>query len=140
MAGKRCVMASIDIQEYAGPRQDRLGLGLFIFHLLVSLYVLTGWMTDPGRGLALYVFLLPAIAAQWRFNRGSCVINNFESWLRNGRWHDSANREEGAFLLMLSEWLFRTRPAPRFLDRLSYSVLLALWLLGITRLGWLTFA
>jgi len=115
-------MASIDFEDrlaHVGPRSDRLGLSLFILHLLVSAYVLVGWTVSAPSGLLFYLLLLPLIATQWRVNRGSCVINNLESWLRSGRWHDPANREEGAFLLMLSEWLFRIRPRAKELDAFS---------------------
>jgi hypothetical protein len=131
-------MASVDIQEqeYAGPRQDRLGLGLFIFHIAVSLYILFGWLSYPGTGLYFYVILLPAIAAQWHFNQGCCVINNFETWLRTGRWRDPCNREEGAFLMMICEWWWGVRPHPRILDRLSYGVVGVLWTLAMVHLSW----
>ena len=131
-------MASIDIQEYAGPRQDHLGWGLFIFHIGVSLYILFGWMLTAGLGL--YLVLLPAIGVQWHFNQGSCVINNFESWLRTGHWRDPQSKEEGTFLLMICEWALRTRPSQALLDRVSYGLLLALWLTGFSRLVWLNLA
>ncbi|MSP95396.1 MAG: hypothetical protein EXR00_09010 [Alphaproteobacteria bacterium] len=129
-------MASIDIQEYAGPRQDRLGLGLFIFHIVVSLYVLFGWVMPS----LVYLVLLPLIGLQWRFNQGCCVINNFESWLRTGHWRDPDSKEEGTFLLMLCEWLGRVRPEPKVLDRTSYGTLTVLWLFGFGRFMWLAAA
>ena len=136
-------MASIDFEDrlaHAGPRSDRLGLSLFILHLLGSAYVLVGWTASAPSGLLFFLLLLPLIATQWRVNRGSCVINNLESWLRSGRWHDPANREEGAFLLMLSEWLFRIRPRPKDLDALSYGAVFVLWLLACSHYSWLVMA
>ena len=140
---ERCSMASIDFEDRfarVGPRLDGLGLGLFIFHIFVSVYVLIGWFVSSGPALLFYLFLLPLIAAQWRLNRGCCVINNVESWLRSGHWHDPCNREEGAFLLMLSDWLFRVRPNPKDLDRLSYATVLLLWLLAFSHFSWLSIA
>src|SRR5258706_12671245 len=102
-------MASIDFEDrlaHAGPRSDRLGLSLFILHLLVSAYVLVGWTVSPPYGLLFYLLLLPLIATQWRVNLGSSVINNLETWLPIGRCHDPANRAHGAFQLSLSNWLF----------------------------------
>jgi len=136
-------MASIDCDDrlaHAGPRSDRLGLSLFTLHLFISTYVLAGWMVSSPSGLLFYLLLLPAIATQWRVNRGSCVINNLESWLRSGLWHDPTNREEGAFLLMLCEWLFRVRPRPKDLDALSYATVFVLWLLACSHYSWLVMA
>jgi len=120
----------------AGPRSDRLGLSFFLAHLLVSAYVLLGWIIPSPAALLFYMVLLPAIAAQWHINRGCCVINNLESWLRSGRGRDPGNREEGAFLLMLSNWLFRVRPHPVLLDRFSYSTVFVLWLVAFLHLSW----
>jgi hypothetical protein len=122
----------------AGPRQDLLGLGLFLLHAVVGVYVFTGWAFPSADGLAVYLVFLPGMALQWRLNRGSCVLNNFESRLRSGKWRDPESREEGAFLLMISDWLLRTRPSAMFLDRLSYVVVLVLWLLGFTHLALMT--
>jgi hypothetical protein len=132
-------MAYINIQDYAGPRYDRLGLSLFIFHIGVGCFVLAGWLIASFAALVFYLVLLPGIAVQWWFNRGCCVLNNLESWLRSGRWRDPMNREEGAFLAMLFDWLFGARPSRAALDRLSYTVVLLLWLLGLGHL-WLTSA
>jgi hypothetical protein len=119
-----------------GPRSDRLGLSFFFAHLLVSTYVLLGWTIPSPAALLFYMVLLPAIAAQWHMNRGCCVINNLESWLRSGCVRDPGNTEEGAFLLMLSNWLFRVRPHPVLLDRFSYTTVFALWLLAFLHLSW----
>src|SRR5215510_11517295 len=115
-------MASIGFEDgfvRVGPRLDALGFSLFVFHIFVAFYVLLGWFVSSSPALVFYLLLLPLIATQWWLNRGCCMINNFESWLRSGCWRDPNNKEEGAFLLMLSEWLFRVRPNPQDLDRLS---------------------
>ena len=133
-------MASTDFDHRltlaAGPRSDRLGLSFFLAHLLISTYVLLGWGIPSTPALLFYTVLLPAIATQWHVNRGCCVINNLESWLRSGRGRDPDNKEEGAFLSMLSDWLFRVRPHPVLLDRFSYATLLMLWLLAFSHLSW----
>ena len=130
-------MASIDVEEYAGPRADRLGLGLFLFHLGIGLYLLTGWIIASYEALAFYLLLLPLIALQWRLNQGSCIVNNFESLLRSGRWRDPESREEGAFLGMLWLWLLGTKAPPVLLDRISYGAVFALWTAGFMHLLWL---
>ena len=130
-------MASIDIQEYTGPKRDRLGFSCFAFHLMVGAFVLAGWLISSYDALVLYLVLLPVMATQWAINRGSCIINNVESWLRTGHWRDPENPEEGGFLLMLCDWLFTIRPSPLALDRFSYVVVVLLWLLALGHFSWL---
>ena len=124
-------MALIDIQDRMDPKRDRLGLSCFIFHMVVATFVLAGWLISSTEALLFYLVLLPAMATQWAVNQGSCVINNIETWLRTGRWRDHENGEDGRFLIMMCVWLFALRPAPGALDRLSYSVILVLWVLGL---------
>jgi len=133
-------MASIDYDDRreceTGPRSDAMGLSFFIAHLAIGAYVLLGWIVSPPPALAFYLLLLPLMATQWYVNQGSCVVNNIESWLRNGRWRDPANPEEAGFLRMLCHWLFRVRPHPLVLDRFSYAAVLILWLLAASRFSW----
>ena len=130
-------MAVVDLEERTGPRKDGLGVSLFVFHLTVGGFVLAGWLISSYEALTLYLVLLPAMAAQWCVNRGSCMLNNLESWFRTGRWRDDQNPEEGGFLIMLCDWLFATRPSPPTVDRFSYSVVLFLWLLALGHFSWL---
>jgi hypothetical protein len=133
-------MALVDWQrgdeDRVGPRADSLGLGFFFFHILISAYIIFGWILSPTPALIFYLVLLPALAAQWYVNRGSCVINNIESWLRSGRWRDPKNPEEGGFVLMICQWLFGVRPHPVVVDRLCYATVFILWLLAVSRFSW----
>ena len=115
---------------------DGIGLGFLITHLAIGGYVLLGWLISPEPALTVYLVLLPGMATQWYVNRGCCVMNNIESWLRSGRWRDPNNPEEAGFLLMLCHWLFRARPHPVVLDRFSYVTVLVLWLLAASRFSW----
>jgi hypothetical protein len=135
--GSEQFMASIDIQETAGPKKDVLGLSCFTSHLALSGFVLAGWLIPSPALLLFYLLLLPVIAVQWSINRRSCIINNCESWLRTGRWRDANNCEEGGFLAMLCEWLLAVRPSAVFLDRLAYRAVFFLWLLGMGHFSWL---
>ena len=130
-------MASIDTQESAGPRKDSLGLSCFILHTAVGGFVLAGWLISSHEALMVYLVLLPAMATQWVVNRRTCIINNLESWIRTGHWHDPQNSEEGGFLLMISDWLFAIRPHPVAIDRFSYFVVFSLWLLALGHISWL---
>jgi len=137
-------MASIDFHDRdecrVGPRLDGLGLSFLLSHLAVGAYILFGWIVSSPPALAFYLLLLPAIVTQWYVNRGSCVMNNLESWLRSGRWRDPHNPEEAGFLLMLCRWLFRIRPHPAVLDRFCYATILVLWLLAVSRFSWFAMA
>jgi len=133
-------MASIDFHDRdecpAGPRLDGLGLTFFLSHLVVGAYICLGWILSSPWTLPFYLLLLPAIMTQWYVNQGSCVMNNIESLLRSGRWRDPSNPEEGGWLLMLCQWLFRARPHPVVLDRVCYAAVLVLWLLAASRFSW----
>jgi len=120
----------------AGPRSDGLGVVSFAIHALIGLYLLFGWLVPYAMELAFYIVLLPAVAGQWLFNRGSCVLNNIETWLRYGRWRDPRNLEEGGFVLMLSYWLFRWRPSRAAANALSYGTVVILWLLAFAHLSY----
>ncbi len=80
---------------------DLIGIGLFALHLLIVAYVLLGWQAENRVGLLAYLLLLPLIGMQWLFNGGSSIVNNGESLLRSGRWHDPSNAWEGAFFRTL---------------------------------------
>jgi hypothetical protein len=133
-------MALIDIQERMAPKRDRLGLSCFVFHMALGAFVLAGWLISSTEVLLFYLVLLPAMATQWAVNQGSCVVNNIETWLRTGRWRDQAHGEDGRFLVMLFDWLFALRPDPAALDRLSYSVVVFLWFLGLAHFSLLALA
>jgi hypothetical protein len=127
-------MASIDIQEPLWLRTDTLGLSLFIFHLGVGFYFLTGWAFPYATALSIYLILLPAVVTQWLFNRGSCIINNFESWLRTGRWRSTSNLQEGHFLQLLIYWFAGLRPDSARTNVFCYVVMAGLWLLALGHL------
>jgi hypothetical protein len=134
-------MASIDIgserqaAKRLAPKYDGIGIGLLLFHLAVGAYILSGWIASSSAVLGFYLLLLPAVAAQWYFNRGSCVLNNFETWLRTGSWRDPVTGEDGRFLLMLSSWWLGIEPSRVFLDRLAYAVVFVLWMAGFMHLA-----
>jgi hypothetical protein len=122
-------------KHVVGPRGDHLGRSLFAFHLIVGVYLLFGWLVPAAAALAVYMVVLPIIAVQWLLNKGSWVLNNFETWLRHGRWRDERNHEEAGWLSMLAHWLFRWKPGRPTLDALSYASVAALWLLAFGHLS-----
>lgn len=134
-------MASVDFEDPrlrdlsgrctpTAPRADALGIGLFLFHVAVGAYLCFGWLVPMAFALAFYMVVLPVVAVQWLLNKGSCVLNNFESWLRHGRWRDPRNGEEASWLAMLAHWLFRWTPSRSTLDTISYATVAGLWILA----------
>jgi hypothetical protein len=116
----------------AQTRRDLLGQACFYLHLVVMLYIVFGWAA-PWRGaLLFYAAFLPAVATQWLLNKNSCVLNNFESLIRTGRWRDAGNEEEGAWLLTLARDTLGLRATPAQMDAFIYMVLALLWGLGLS--------
>jgi len=85
----------------AGGR-DALGQACFWLHILILVFILCGWAVPVRPLLVLYLVFLPLVVGQWRINRGACILNNLENWLRHGRWRaPEENEEEGAWLRTL---------------------------------------
>jgi len=117
------------------PGRDLLGHVFFWLHFAVLFYILVGWIA-PGRALLIfYDLFLPSVAVQWWFNQNSCVLNNLESKIRTGSWRNSANPEEGAWLLTLLRQWFGIPVTPFQIEVLTYSVLALLWGVGLWRLA-----
>jgi len=108
----------------AAPR-DPLSRLCFGVHVVVLVYILLGWAVAPG--LTVYLVFLPLMGLHWPLNRGSCVLNNCESFIRSGRWRDPANREEGAWLRCLVSDLSGLALSARQIDAISYGLLALLW-------------
>lgn len=79
-------------------RWDALRVATFTVHLLIVAYVGIGWMGATRGGLLFYLLLLPLIVTQWLFNAGTSIVNNAETLIRTGHWHDARNTFEGHFL------------------------------------------
>jgi hypothetical protein len=115
----------------APQKRDFLGNVCFYLHFAVMIFVVLGWLVPWRPVLLFYLVLLPAMVAQWRFNKNSCVLNNTESFLRTGRWRDIRNVEEGAWLKTLAESVFGWKLVHWQVDAFTYVIMAALWLLGL---------
>ncbi|GAA0524871.1 hypothetical protein [Rhizomicrobium palustre] len=115
----------------AHPR-DLLGRVFFAVHILVVVYSLTAWAFRPG--LVVYVFFVPLMVLHWPLNRGACILNNLENLLRNGRWRNPANREEGAWVRCLIVDGTGLDLTPHQIAVISYGVVGLCWLLGVLHL------
>jgi hypothetical protein len=118
----------------ATGKRDVLGHVCFLLHLIVMVFIALGWtLPEPG-ALVVYLVVLPAVVAQWQFNKNSCVLNNVESLLRTGSWRDPANSEEGAWLAGVARSLLGLDLNPARLDVFVYFLLAVFWMLGLSHL------
>lgn len=101
-------------------------------------YAALGWLFPSRTGLIVYLAYIPAMFLQWRFNQGSCVLNNIESLIRSGRWRNPSNREEGAFLKTLVEDVTGLSPTKAQMSLVIYCLISLFWFLGFGHLTWRT--
>jgi hypothetical protein len=120
--------------DAAPKRRDVLGHFCFLLHLGVMLFIVGGWAMPYRGALLFYLVFLPLVALQWQFNNNSCVLNNFESLIRTGRWRDPSNEEEGAWFLSLVKMVLGIEVRPVLMDAFIYVVLAALWAGGLAHL------
>jgi hypothetical protein len=99
-------------------------------HLGVMVFVVLGWLIPWTPALIFYAVLLPAMAAQWQFNKGSCVLNNFESWVRTGKWRSPQNLEEGQWLKTLAADVLGLQLTHLQVDIITNGLMLIFWLLA----------
>ena len=70
----------------------------------------------------------------WKLNRGACILNNLENWLRHRRWRaGDSNREEGAWLRTLLADITGIQLTPARMDAVIYGAMALFWLLGLAR-------
>jgi hypothetical protein len=116
-------------------RRDGLGRACFWLHVAVLAFIVTGWAL-PWRGLLIfYLVFLPLVVAQWRCNRGACVLNNLENWLRHRRWRaPERNEEEGAWFRTLVRNLTGIAVSRRIMDAIMHAAMALFWVLAVLRL------
>jgi hypothetical protein len=115
-------------------KRDALGQLCFALHLGIMLFITLGWAMPQSGVLIVYLVFLPAVVAQWQFNKNSCVLNNLESLLRTGRWRDADNPEEGAWFQGLVRSVLGLDLKPAHLDAFVRVVLVLFWGLGLIHL------
>jgi hypothetical protein len=114
-------------------KTDFLRTKLFLFHALIVAYVTFGWMAETRLALFVYIMVLPLIGMQWLFNRGSSVINNWESRLRTGHWRDTRNPYEGRFFVGVINNL-GVPATPAQVNTVVIFAMLMFWLAGLFRM------
>lgn len=111
-----------------GRPRDFLGKFCFVLHVAVVVYILAGWALPVG--LPFYLIFLPAMVLHWPLNRGACVLNSLETWLRQGRWRDPANPEEGGWVRCLVGDVAGIELSDRRMSGLIYALVMLVWGLG----------
>lgn len=101
---------------------------------MVMAYVLVGWTIDSRIGLLLYLLFLSGLALQWLFNRGSSLLNNFDTYLRTKHWRDPRNADEGAFLQNLLRWTTGLRASTAQIMTVVYTLMFLFWLAALMRM------
>ena len=107
-------------------------------HMSLVFFGLFGWMVPSEGWLKAHLVFIPALVAVWLVNRGSCPLNNIESWLTTGQWRDPDNKEEGSFIVTAVERYLGLQPTQRQMDLITYALMLVVWLLSwahLWRLG-----
>ena len=113
-------------------KRDVLGWACFLIHVVILLYVVTGWTLAGHAWLICYLIFLPAMFLHWKLNRGACVLNNLENWLRHRRWRMSGtNREEGAWLRTLLADATGIALSHGQMDAIIYGAISLFWILGL---------
>jgi hypothetical protein len=115
-------------------QRDAMGRACFYLHFVVMLYIAFGWAAPWHGALFFYLGFLPCVVVQWAMNKNSCILNNFESLLRSGRWRDPGNEEEGAWLVTLARSALGLKVSPAQMDVFIYCVLAVFWGLGLAHL------
>lgn len=123
--------------QSVGPVRDLLGISFFLIHLSVCAYIVGGWLIPSTSALVIYLAILPLIAMQWLVNRGSCVISNFETFLRTRRWRGPDTEREGRFISTVARSVFGFETSPSTVDCCSFGSVFVLWSLGFIHLSML---
>lgn len=112
--------------------RDLLAWTCFLIHVAVLGVVVLGWAL-PGRvWLNGYLVFLPLMILHWKMNRGACILNNLENWLRHRRWRaPESNREEGAWLRTLLADATGIMLSRARMDAVIYGAMAVFWLLGL---------
>ena len=113
--------------------RDALGWCCFLIHVAILAGVVLGWVWPARSWLFFYLIFLPLMVVHWKLNRGACILNNLENWLRHRRWRVETNREEGAWLRTLLADSTGIQWTPARMDAVIYGAMALFWLLGLAR-------
>ncbi len=99
-------------------------------HIALVFYALFGWLIPSTPWLIAHLVFIPALIAVWLTNRGTCPLNNIESWATTGQWRNPSNGEEGSFIVTIVERYLQVHPTQRVMDRITYGLMALVWALS----------
>jgi hypothetical protein len=118
-----------------GTRRDALEQTCFLVHIIILVVIVLGWVWPEPHWLIAYLIFLPAMFLHWKLNRGACILNNLENWLRHRRWRaPETNREEGAWLRTLLADATGINLTRARMDAVIYGAISLFWLVALARL------
>lgn len=113
----------------------RILLGLIaIYHWALIPYTMLAWIWPQPVWLIVHLILIPALMIQWHLNRGVCILNNLESWLRTGRWHDHRDALQGRWIAGMIERHTGITLSERSANWLVYGAASVSWGISLVRL------
>ena len=92
-------------------------------HMALVFYALLGWLIPSAPWLVAHLVYMPGLIAVWLANRGTCPLNNIETYLTKGQWRDPSNAEEGSFLVTIVERYLKLKPTQRQMDAVTYALM-----------------
>jgi len=99
-------------------------------HMALVFYGLFGWVIPSVPWLIAHLIFIPVLVVVWVLNNGVCPLNNLETLLTTGRWHDTDNDEHGSFLLTIVERYLGLTPTQGLMDRVTYGLMAFVWALS----------
>lgn len=119
-------------------------------HILVLVFVLSGWLLPFPPWLWAHVFFIPLLILHWRTNQNQCFLTQLEARLKE----DSESMmsfegaspaglsmpmrrpqvEEGHFIKSLWKKVFGRVPSDQALEAIIYGLMAICWTLGVVHL------
>ena len=116
-------------------KRDALGWVCFLLHIAILAMVALGWLMPLRAWLIFYLIYLPLMVLHWHLNRGACILNNLENWLRHRRWRaPDQNREEGGWLRTLLGDTTGIQLSRGQMNAVIYGAMALFWLVALVRL------
>jgi hypothetical protein len=103
-------------------------------HMALVFYALLGWLIPSAPWLIAHLAFIPALIAVWHTNKGTCPLNNIETWATTGQWRNPSNAEEGSFLVTIVERYLKVHPTQRLMNRVTYGLMALVWTLSLAHL------
>jgi len=105
------------------------------FHILIIIYVITGFIITPIQYLHFYLLFIILIFLDWNDFDGQCILTKLEFYFRNNLTNNKSVIEGGPqFFRPLFNSLFNTNLNIYQADRLNNFVFMICFLLGFIRL------